>query len=105
MLFNWDTNNLCIVFSQWHIRTTAGLFFSLIAVILIGMGYEALRAGTRRYETIMNKRMESIPSEPSPPPSFLTIPRKPYNLFLVWFAWLRERKKERKQFVVDGSFL
>ncbi|KUI67378.1 Copper transport protein CTR2 [Cytospora mali] len=63
MLFTWDTTNLCIVFSQWHIRSTAGLLFSLIAVVLIGMGYEALRAGTRRYEIIMNKRMETIPSD------------------------------------------
>lgn len=76
MLFTWDTTNLCIVFSQWHIRTTAGLLFSLVAIVLVGMGYEALRAGTRRYEMVMNKRMESIPSEfvflssfpPYPPP-------------------------------------
>lgn len=63
MLFTWDTTNLCIVFNQWHIRTTAGLLFSLAAVVLIGMGYEALRAGTRRYEVVMNKRVESVPSE------------------------------------------
>lgn len=66
MLFTWDTNNLCIVFKQWHIRSTPGLLFSLIAVVLIGMGYEALRAGTRRYEVIMARRLDSTPSE-SPP--------------------------------------
>lgn len=63
MLFTWDTNNLCIVFKQWHIRSTPGLLFSLIAVVLIGMGYEALRAGTRRYEVIMDRRLNSTPSE------------------------------------------
>ncbi|KAG6362110.1 hypothetical protein INS49_010339 [Diaporthe citri] len=63
MLFTWDTNNLCIVFKQWHIRTTPGLLFSLIAVVLIGMGYEALRAGTRRYEVIMARRLDSTPSD------------------------------------------
>lgn len=63
MLFTWDTNNLCIVFKQWHIKTTPGLLFSLIAVVLIGMGYEALRAGTRRYEVIMARRLDSTPSE------------------------------------------
>ncbi|KAL2282993.1 hypothetical protein FJTKL_10320 [Diaporthe vaccinii] len=63
MLFTWDTNNLCIVFKQWHIRTTPGLLFSLIAVILIGMGYEALRAGTRRYEVIMARRLDSTPRQ------------------------------------------
>lgn len=63
MLFTWDTNNLCIVFKQWHIRTTPGLLFSLIAVVLIGMGYEALRAGTRRYEVIMARRLDSTPRQ------------------------------------------
>ncbi|KAL1861698.1 copper transpport protein [Diaporthe australafricana] len=63
MLFTWDTTNLCIVFKQWHIRSTAGLLFSLIAVVLIGMGYEALRAGTRRYEVIMNRRLDSTPRQ------------------------------------------
>lgn len=63
MLFTWDTTNLCIVFEQWHIRSTAGLLFSLIAVVIIGMGYEALRAGTRRYEVMMDRRLNSTPSE------------------------------------------
>lgn len=78
MLFTWDTTNLCIVFNQWHIRTTAGLLFSLVAVVLIGMGYEALRAGTRRYEMVMNRRMESIPSEfVSPAPVLLSTQNPP----------------------------
>lgn len=63
MLFTWDTTNLCIVFKQWHIRSTPGLLFSLVAVVLIGMGYEALRAGTRRYEVIMDRRLDSTPSD------------------------------------------
>lgn len=63
MLFTWDTTNLCIVFEKWHVRSTAGLLFSLLAVVLIGMGYEALRAGTRRYEVVMSKRIETVPSE------------------------------------------
>lgn len=63
MLFTWNTKNLCIVFESWHIRSTAGLIFSLLAVVLIGMGYEALRAGTRRYEIVMRQRIGSIPSE------------------------------------------
>lgn len=63
MLFTWSTQNLCIVFESWHIRSTAGLIFSLLAVILIGMGYEALRAGTRRYEIVTRRRLVSTPSE------------------------------------------
>lgn len=79
MLFTWDTTNLCIVFHWWHIRSTGGLLFSLLAVILIGMGYEALRAGTRRYEIVMNKRMDNTPSESCPSPyTFLvhTFPKR-----------------------------
>lgn len=63
MLFTWDTNNLCIVFEQWHIRTTPGLIGSLIAVVLIAMGYEALRATSRQYERSIDARVESTPSE------------------------------------------
>ncbi|KAI1429903.1 Ctr copper transporter family-domain-containing protein [Xylaria sp. FL1777] len=50
MLFTWDTTNLCIVFRQWHVRGTASLVFSLLAIVAICAGYEALREGTRKYE-------------------------------------------------------
>lgn len=63
MLFTWDTSNLCIVFRQWHIRTTPGLIISLIAIVLIGMGYEALRSLSRSYEAASEKHLQSMPSE------------------------------------------
>lgn len=63
MLFTWDTNNLCIVFRQWHVRGTVSLLVSLLAVVAIGVGYEALRAGIRRYEVAINRRIEAIPSD------------------------------------------
>ncbi|KAJ9157807.1 CTR2 short splice [Pleurostoma richardsiae] len=63
MLFTWNTNNLCIVFSQWHIRSTAGLLLSLLAVVALGAGYEALRAGIRRYELAVSRRVEAIPRQ------------------------------------------
>lgn len=50
MLFTWDTNNLCIVFRQWHIRGPGSLVLSLLAIVAITAGYEALRAAARRYE-------------------------------------------------------
>ncbi|KAI1184828.1 Ctr copper transporter family-domain-containing protein [Nemania serpens] len=50
MLFTWDTTNLCIVFRQWHVTGTASLVFSLLAIVAICAGYEALREVTRRYE-------------------------------------------------------
>ncbi|KAI8229605.1 Copper transport protein CTR2 [Colletotrichum sp. SAR 10_99] len=61
MLFTWDTNNLCIVFRQWHIRSTGGLIISLLLVVALAAGYEALRAASRRYEQSVNKRVDSLP--------------------------------------------
>ncbi|ROT36883.1 CTR2 long splice variant [Sodiomyces alkalinus F11] len=63
MLFTWDTNNLCIVFRQWHIRSTSSLLFSLLLVVALTAGYEALRAASRRYETKVNKKVESLPTD------------------------------------------
>ncbi|KAI0970383.1 Ctr copper transporter family-domain-containing protein [Xylaria arbuscula] len=50
MLFTWDTTDLCIVFRQWHVKGSASLVFSLLAIVAICAGYEALREGTRKYE-------------------------------------------------------
>jgi copper transporter 1 len=63
MLFTWDTNNLCIVFRQWHIRSTSSLVFSLLAVVLIAVGYEALRSVSRSYEAAAAKRIQTMPSD------------------------------------------
>ncbi|CAK7240932.1 MAG: copper transpport protein [Sporothrix thermara] len=63
MLFTWDTRNLCIVFRWWHVRSTPGLFLSLLAVIALGVGYEALREGIRRYEVQLAKQAESVPRQ------------------------------------------
>jgi|SRR3982751_3690653 copper transporter 1 len=68
MLFTWNTKNLCIVFRQWHVRSTAGLILSLTAVVLLAMGYEALRALSRRYEASVDRRISALPSEFFTPP-------------------------------------
>lgn len=76
MLFTWDTTNLCIVFRQWHIRSTASLIVSLLAVVLLAMGYEALRSLSRAYEASLAKRISAMPSEllpPLPSPFFLLL--------------------------------
>lgn len=83
MLFTWDTTNLCIVFRQWHVRGTASLIFSLLAVVAICAGYEALREATRRYEAWTEKQEEVAgPSEcpPSPRslPPYHTLPQPIY---------------------------
>ncbi|KAH8602648.1 ctr copper transporter [Bisporella sp. PMI_857] len=61
MLFTWNTQNLCIVFRWWHIQTTAGLIFSLIGVVALAAFYEAIRAGSRKYEKWAAKRTEEVP--------------------------------------------
>ncbi|KAL1584259.1 hypothetical protein WHR41_06811 [Cladosporium halotolerans] len=50
MLFTWDTTNLCIVFPSWRVTGTFSLIWSLIAVIALTAGYEAIRDLSRRYE-------------------------------------------------------
>ncbi|XXG93936.1 copper transpport protein [Hypoxylon texense] len=65
MLFTWNTNNLCIVFRQWHVRGTASLVFSLLAIVAICAGYEALREGIRRYESSVAAKQDSVPRRSS----------------------------------------
>ncbi|KAK2748345.1 hypothetical protein FQN57_001003 [Myotisia sp. PD_48] len=50
MLFTFSTKNLCIIFHQWHITGPFSLLFSLLAIVVLTAGYEALRDYTRRYE-------------------------------------------------------
>jgi copper transporter 1 len=61
MIFTWDTTDLCIVFRQWHIRSTGSLIFSLAAVLLLAVGYEGLRSVSRKYEAAMAQRVQSMP--------------------------------------------
>jgi solute carrier family 31 (copper transporter), member 1 len=63
MLFTFDTENLCIIFSWWHIRDFATLLFSLLAIVLLTAGYEALREASRRYEKWVEKKTEETPSK------------------------------------------
>ncbi|CZR50922.1 related to a putative low-affinity copper transport protein [Phialocephala subalpina] len=65
MLFTWDTKNLCIIFRWWHVQTTPGLIFSLLAVVALTAAYEALRSASRRYENWVAKRTDEVPPEMS----------------------------------------
>jgi hypothetical protein len=85
MLFTWDTNNLCIVFRQWHIRSTTGLIISLLAVVALAAGYEALREASRRYEASTTKRVEALPSKLVPIRSSLYTCLE-YNVRLLLFV-------------------
>ncbi|AEO70084.1 uncharacterized protein THITE_2121011 [Thermothielavioides terrestris NRRL 8126] len=99
MLFTWDTTNLCIVFRQWHITSNLGLVASLVAVVAICAGYEALREGIRRYEAALSRRVDTVPRKfvfslsglEWPFPS-LTHPPSP-NRVLCTLAWRMDRSK------------
>ncbi|KAI7215357.1 hypothetical protein KC333_g5492 [Hortaea werneckii] len=65
MLFTWDTNNLCIVFSQWRVTGTFSLVISILAVMALTAGYEAIREMSRNYEARQAERIESAPPNPS----------------------------------------
>jgi hypothetical protein len=55
MLFTWDTTDLCIVFRGWRITGTGSLIVSLLAIVLLTAGYEAVREASRRYEAYAAK--------------------------------------------------
>ncbi|KAK5134397.1 hypothetical protein LTR08_006577 [Meristemomyces frigidus] len=61
MLFTWDTNNLCIIFRGWRVTGTLSLILSLIAVMVLTAGYEAVREASRRYELRHAAIMENTP--------------------------------------------
>lgn len=63
MLFTWDYQNVCVVFRQWQITSPLSLVVTLIAIVTIVAGYEALREGIRRYETSVSTRVETSPRE------------------------------------------
>jgi hypothetical protein len=95
MLFTWSTENLCIVFRSWHIRSTFTLLLSLILIIVLCAGYEAVRELSRRYEASLAKRAEG-----PVPPSKLLPPRLRCIFFFCSFfeaetrhkvLWLRRR--------------
>ncbi|KAF9362618.1 hypothetical protein BGX34_005804 [Mortierella sp. NVP85] len=50
MLFNWDTENVCVVFESWRIDSPLGLVFSCLIIIGLAASYELLRSQARRYE-------------------------------------------------------
>ncbi|KAF1819394.1 Ctr copper transporter [Dissoconium aciculare CBS 342.82] len=50
MLFTWDTTNLCIVFRSWRITGFSSLVISLIAIVALSAGYEAIKEAARQFE-------------------------------------------------------
>lgn len=87
MLFNWDTDNLCIIFRSWHIKSPLSLFISLLAIVALVAGYELFRAAVHRYALRAKQRVELLPSGSSP---FLMLLLLPLLFALRWTS-LEER--------------
>lgn len=73
MLFTWDTTNLCIVFPSWRVTGTFSLIWSLIAVVALTAGYEAIREVSRRYEERVAENARNAPRK-SNPIAFVVLP-------------------------------
>jgi len=71
MLFTWDTTNLCIVFRSWRITGIGTLILSLVAVMALTAGYEAVRELSRRYEARHTSLIEQMPNQTSERSSLL----------------------------------
>ncbi|CAL5866144.1 uncharacterized protein PFLUO_LOCUS351 [Penicillium psychrofluorescens] len=60
MLFTWSAKNLCIIFPQWRITGPLSFLFSLVLIVILTAGYEAVRQITRRYEAAHNQRLNAF---------------------------------------------
>ncbi|OCH93770.1 Ctr-domain-containing protein [Obba rivulosa] len=47
MLWNYDVQDTCIVFREWHITSTGAFVLSCLAVVALGVLYEWLRGAQR----------------------------------------------------------
>ena len=73
MLFTWDTTNLCIVFPSWRVTGTLSLIVSLLAVVALTAGYEAIREVSRRYEERLEQNVREAPRKFLPSAVFLCV--------------------------------
>lgn len=51
MVFTWDYNNVCVVFSWWRITSFLSLIVTCATIVACSMAYEGLRSATKRYES------------------------------------------------------
>ncbi|KAJ5970963.1 uncharacterized protein N7479_000881 [Penicillium vulpinum] len=65
MLFNWSSENLCIIFRSWHITGPFSFLLSLIAIVILTAGYEGVRSATRKYEAAHVQRLSAFLSLPA----------------------------------------
>ncbi|GAB7341477.1 hypothetical protein MBLNU457_7710t1 [Dothideomycetes sp. NU457] len=63
MIFTWDYTNLCIIFRSWRITSPLTLIISLLAIVALTAGYEAVREASRRYEEAVDAKKISLPND------------------------------------------
>jgi solute carrier family 31 (copper transporter), member 1 len=51
MLFNWDTEKICIVFSWWKVNSIGFLILSCLIVTFLAASFELLRYLSREYDS------------------------------------------------------
>ena len=77
MLFNWDVENVCIVFPSWRVTGWGTFLLSLIGVMALTACYEGVRELSRRYEASSSEYLNALPSMlplPHPPSVSATMP-------------------------------
>ncbi|EME79429.1 uncharacterized protein MYCFIDRAFT_34933 [Pseudocercospora fijiensis CIRAD86] len=60
MLFTWNTKNLCVVFEGWRVTGVWSLIYTILAVIALTAGYEAVREASRRFELQHARKIEGL---------------------------------------------
>jgi hypothetical protein len=96
MLFTWDTTNLCIVFPSWRITGPLSLIVSLLAVVALTAGYEAIREVSRRYEEKLAANVRDAPRKFHPPNS---------PVFVVCCRQARQGKARQRRWCFGLYFL
>lgn len=61
MVFTWSSENLCIIFRWWRVTGPLSFVLSLVLIVLLTAGYEAVRSVTRKYEAAHYQRLNSFP--------------------------------------------
>ncbi|ORX99445.1 Ctr copper transporter [Basidiobolus meristosporus CBS 931.73] len=81
MVFNWDYENLCVVFRWWRITSFSTLLISFVLVFALTASYEMLRDYTRNWErkvqlSLQNRSRDRGITEDERGFVFLTPPQK-----------------------------
>ncbi|KAK3648768.1 copper transpport protein [Elasticomyces elasticus] len=93
MLFTWDTQNLCIIFRSWRVTSTFTLVLSILGVMALTAGYEAIREASRQYEERHAAALESTPRD-----------GRDERSSLLWATGSTAQAEEKKGKVIKAAF-